>query len=58
MLTIYDITGKVVQVLVNGQLAAGSYETKWAASGFSSGVYFYKLETNGFTDTKKMLMIK
>jgi hypothetical protein len=58
MLTIYDITGKVVQVLVNGQLAAGSYETEWAASGFSSGVYFYKLETNGFTDTKKMLMIK
>jgi hypothetical protein len=57
-LSVYDILGHEVAVLVNQQLQPGSYETEWDASVYPSGIYFYRLSTNGFTDTKKMLMIK
>lgn len=57
-LYVYDILGRVVETLVNGDLTAGKYEVSFDGSSFSSGVYFYRLETNDFTDTKKMLMIK
>ncbi len=57
-LVIYDIGGRIVETIVNRELSAGTYKADWNASGFSSGVYFYKLESNGFTDTKKMMIIK
>lgn len=57
-LIIYDILGKESAVLVNGDLRAGRYEVTFDASTVSSGVYFYKLVTSGFVDTKKMLVIK
>jgi len=57
-LVIYDIQGRIVETIVNGELSAGNYKADWNASNYSSGVYFYKLETDGFTETKKMLMIK
>jgi hypothetical protein len=57
-LKVYDAMGREVQTLVNERLNAGIYETKFEGSGLTSGVYFYKLITNGFTETKKMLMIK
>ena len=40
------------------QLAPGMYEVVWNASGFSSGVYFYKLITGEFSETKRMVLIK
>jgi hypothetical protein len=43
---------------VNERLQAGTYEATFDGSALNSGVYFYKLVTNGFTETKKMLMIK
>ena len=43
---------------VNGELSAGTYKADWNASNYSSGIYFYKLESDGFTDTKKMMIIK
>jgi serine protease AprX len=55
---VYDILGREVSVLVNEQLNPGSYEVDFDASNFTSGVYFYRLETDGFTDTKKMLLVK
>lgn len=58
MLKVYDITGKEITVLVNEELSAGTYETVWDASGYSSGVYFYKIETSTYSDTKKMILIK
>ncbi len=57
-LTIYDAIGREVQTLVNGQLQPGSYEVEWNAADFPSGVYYYKLETESFTQTKKLVLIK
>jgi hypothetical protein len=55
---VYNALGKQVAALVNNNLTAGSYTVKWNAEGFSSGVYYYKLVTNSFTETKKMLLVK
>jgi hypothetical protein len=57
-LVVYDILGKEVRTLVNEFRQAGNYEVPFDASGFSSGVYFYRLETPNFTETKKMLLVK
>jgi hypothetical protein len=57
-ITIYDIPGRVVEILVNEKKPAGSYETHWDGTNYSSGVYFYKMETTGYTESKKMLMLK
>lgn len=57
-LKVYDILGKEVATLVNEVKNQGSYSVDFNASNFSSGVYFYKLETNGFSDIKKMMLIK
>jgi plastocyanin len=57
-LSIYNMIGQEVATLVNGNLAAGRYEVDWNALQVNSGVYFYKLETDGFIDTKKMLLVK
>ncbi len=57
-LKVYDILGKEVASLVNGNLAAGKYSADFDASDLTSGVYFYKLETSDFTSVKKMSLIK
>ncbi len=57
-LIIYDITGKIVSVLVDEELQPGKYEIEWNAGNFTSGVYFYTLRSSNFKETKKMLMIK
>ena len=57
-LKIYDITGREIQTLVNEQLSPGSYEVTFDGTNFSSGIYFYQLNTGNFTETKKMLLIK
>lgn len=55
---IYDVLGKEVKTLVNEVKTAGSYIVDFNASSFSSGTYFYRLESNGFVSTKKMMLIK
>ncbi len=57
-LKIYDVTGKEVMNLVNEQKAAGSYEVDFNGSNFSSGVYFYRIESGEFRDVKRMILIK
>lgn len=57
-LAIYDMTGKEVSLLVNGNLNAGSYEYTFDGSNLNSGVYFYRLTAGNFTETKKMSLIK
>ncbi|MCX6158938.1 MAG: T9SS type A sorting domain-containing protein [Ignavibacteriae bacterium] len=57
-IVVYDIQGREVQTLVNERLQAGTYDVTFDGSRLNSGVYFYKLTANGFTDTKRMLMIK
>jgi Secretion system C-terminal sorting domain len=57
-LTIYDALGRSVSELVNGTKEAGTYEINYNALFLSSGIYFYKLETTGFSEVKKMMLIK
>ncbi|MCE1164646.1 MAG: T9SS type A sorting domain-containing protein [Bacteroidetes bacterium] len=57
-LKVFDITGSVIYTLVSGQMNAGRYEYDFSGADLSSGVYYYKLECNGFTETKKMVLIK
>ena len=57
-LIVYDMTGRVVATLVNGEQPIGSYSVPWNASNISSGVYFYKLTAGNFSQIKKMVLIK
>jgi photosystem II stability/assembly factor-like uncharacterized protein len=57
-LKVYDILGKEIATLVNEKLKAGEYETTFDGSAFPSGVYFYKLETDGYSKTKRMILLK
>jgi hypothetical protein len=57
-LKVFNSIGKEVQTLVNGNLSPGSYSVNFNAANLSGGVYFYKLETENFTETKKMILIK
>jgi len=57
-LKVYDILGNEVASLVNEEKQAGVYEVEFNANGLSSGIYFYKLQTNEFTQTKKMILLK
>ena len=55
---VYDNLGKEVAKLVDKKLPAGSYEVDWNASSYSSGIYYYRLITEKYVNTKKMLLIK
>ena len=62
-LTIYNFVGQEINTLVNERTAPGTYRVTWNGLNshgrqVSTGVYFYRLETNSFTDTKKMVIIK
>lgn len=57
-LKIYDILGREVATLVNEQLKPGAYRVDWDASNYSSGMYFYKLSTDNFSETKRMALVK
>lgn len=57
-LIIYNMQGKEVAVIANQNFTAGTYEPYFNASGLSSGTYFYRLETEGFSQTKKMILVK
>ena len=58
VLKVYDILGKEIETLVNEKLSPGSYSVDWNASQYPSGVYFYRLTTEGFSETKKMILLK
>ena len=57
-LEVFNSVGQKVMELVNGQQSAGYHTATFNASGLSNGVYFYKLSTSSFINTKKMLLIK
>jgi hypothetical protein len=57
-LNVYDITGRLVVTLVDGQMDAGQHVVVWDASNVSSGVYFYKLATADYRATKMMNLLK
>lgn len=57
-LTVYDILGREVAVLVNGYITAGKYSVDFNGSNFASGVYFYQLKAGSFVKTMKMILLK
>jgi hypothetical protein len=57
-LRVFDIAGREISTLVNNNLSAGSYSVKFNAADLSSGIYFYRIQTNDFIDTKKFVLMK
>ncbi len=57
-LVVYNTLGQTVQVLVDKEMDAGSYSTTFNSKGISAGIYYYKLSTEKFTSSKKMIIAK
>ncbi|MFI5145094.1 MAG: T9SS type A sorting domain-containing protein [Ignavibacteria bacterium] len=57
-LTVYDAIGRQVETLVSLSQNPGTYEVQWNAAAYPSGVYFYKLSTDGYSETKKLVLLK
>ena len=55
---IFDVGGRLVETLINQHQNAGNYRVQWNASGYNSGVYFYRIEAGNFQQVRKMLLIK
>ena len=55
---IYDHLGREVATLINEELSPGTYEKEFDGSNLSSGIYYYKLITGEFSETKKMVLVK
>lgn len=58
ILKIFDILGKEVETLVNEKQSPGTFEIQWNGSNYPSGVYFYQLKAENFSETKRMILIK
>lgn len=57
-LTIFDIVGNTIATLVDERQEAGRHEVRFNASSLSSGIYFYKLRTDGYSAVKKLTVMK
>jgi hypothetical protein len=55
---IYDVSGSLVETLVDKQIGAGVHDVMWDASEEASGVYFSRLEAPGFSQTRKLVLLK
>lgn len=57
-LSVFDMLGSEVAVLVNEEKNFGTYDAVWNASGVASGIYYYRLSVGGFVQTMKMVLVK
>ncbi len=57
-LSVYDLLGREVEILINELLKPGTYEVDWNGSRFSSGLYFYRMVTGSYTAIRKMVLVK
>lgn len=57
-ITVFNVLGQKVATIVDEQMEAGSYEKNWDATNYSSGLYFYRIQADNFTETKKMMLLK
>lgn len=55
---VYDMLGRGIEVLLDNNPEPGKYEVEWNGADHASGVYFYRLVTDCFTDVMKMVLIK
>lgn len=57
-ISIYNVAGRCVGTIVNGEKDPGAYVVTFDASDLSSGIYFYRMTAGDFSDTRKMLLLK
>jgi hypothetical protein len=57
-LKVYDVLGNEVATLVDEYKTGGSYEVNFDAAQLSSGIYFYKLHSGSYVQTRKMILLK
>jgi hypothetical protein len=57
-LVVHDVLGRQVAVLVDGVRPAGRHRVTFEAANLPSGVYLYRIEADGFTQTRRMLLVK
>ena len=57
-LTVFNIMGEAVANLVDGVVSAGAHTVSWNAANMPTGVYFYRMESGNFTQTRKLLLVK
>lgn len=57
-LAVYNVAGSVVTTLVDGNLKAGYHSREWTAESVPSGIYFYRLEADNFSSTRRMVVLK
>lgn len=58
VLRIFNILGEEIEVLVNGELEVGEHLINWEAKNLPSGIYFYRLITDNFNTTRKMILLR
>ncbi len=58
VIKVYNVLGKEVKALVDENKPAGNYTVDFNASGLASGIYFYRMQTNGFSTVRKMILLK
>ncbi len=57
-LAVYDVMGREVASLVDGEVAAGEYSLQWDAAAMPTGVYYYRMQAGGFSESKKLLLMR
>ena len=57
-LRVYDMTGRVIETLVQGDVPAGEHRLQWSAQGLASGVYLCRMESSEFSQTIRMMYVK
>jgi len=57
-ITIFDVIGRQVAKLVNSEQPAGAYSVRWDATGFASGLYYYRIEAGDFASVRKLVLMK
>jgi photosystem II stability/assembly factor-like uncharacterized protein len=57
-LIVYDALGRTIETLVNKELSAGTYEYTWNASKYNSGIYFIRIVSDKYIETRKMVLLK
>jgi hypothetical protein len=57
-LEVFDLLGRKVQTLVNGEMDAGNHDVIWKGTDQGAGVYFYRLSADGRSETRKMVLLK
>ena len=57
-LKVYDVLGNEVSILIDEQKAPGEYEVVFSANELPSGIYYYRLESENFVQTRKMVLLK